>query len=61
MCWNIVPCREKNGVPKHVMQVFVELWLIHCGVPEIVVVDQEGEFESTFAHACESFGIETCA
>ena len=34
-----------NKVPKHVVQVFVDMRLTHCGVPEIVVLDTGGEFE----------------
>ena len=57
VCSNNVPW-VKNRVPKHVMHVFVDMWLTHYGVPEIVMVDQGGEFESTFAQECEEFGID---
>ena len=30
-------CLVKHRMPSHVMQVFVEVWLTQCGVPEIVV------------------------
>ena len=48
----------KNRVPKHVVQNCIERWLTHHGVPDIVVVDQGGEFESTFAKKCENFVID---
>ena len=34
------------------------MWLTHHGVPSIVVVNQGGEFESTFAQECEEFGAQ---
>ena len=38
-----------DSVPKHVVQVFVDMLLTHCDVPEIVVLDAGAEFEFTFA------------
>ena len=32
--------------------------LTHYGVVGIVMVDQEGELESTFVHECEELGID---
>ena len=38
--------------------VFVEMWLTHCGVPEVVVVDQGGLFACTLAEEREEIGID---
>ena len=40
------------------VQRFIEMRLIHNGVPEVVVVDQCGEFESTFAQEREEIWID---
>ena len=53
-----VACLVKKEAFKHIMQGFVDIWLTHYGVLEIVVVDQGAEFESTFAHECEESGID---
>ena len=34
-----VACLALNKVPKHVMQVFMDKWLTHHGVQEIVEID----------------------
>ena len=44
----------KKKVPTHVVQVFVDMWLTHYGVPVIVVVDQAG----TFTQECHEFDFD---
>ena len=43
---------------KHVVQCCIEMWLTHHNVPEIVMMHQGGEFESTFGHESEEFLID---
>ena len=40
------------------MQVFVEMWVTHYGMPGIVVENKRSEFVSTFSHECDEFWID---
>ena len=38
--------------------MFFNLWLIHCKVPEVVVVDRGSVIELTFSQRCEEFALD---
>ena len=52
-------CVLKNRTAAHVVKRFMEVWIAHYGVPELIVCDQGGEFEAAFREMCEEFGIDT--
>ena len=53
-----VTCLVQNLVPQHVVQRCIDMWLIHFGVPEIMMMDERVEFESTYAQECQEFGVD---
>jgi hypothetical protein len=54
-------CLLKNRRPEHVVKKLLALWFAPYGVPEIVIVDQGGEFEGAFIAMCEEYAIDTRA
>ena len=52
-------CLLKNRTPEHVVRRFLEVWIAHYGVPELIICDQGGEFYAAFVEMCEEFGIDT--
>lgn len=49
----------KNRTPKHVAKKFLTTWVAHYGVPDEVVTDQGGEFQSYFNEVMYQLGIDT--
>ena len=49
----------KNRQPEHVVRRFMDVWVMHYGVPEVIVQDQGGEFEAEFIAMCEEYHIDT--
>ena len=54
-------CLLKNNTPEHVAKKLLALWLASYGGPELLVVDQSGEFEGAFIAMCEEYSIDARA
>ena len=48
-------CFMKNRFPKHVARKMIAEWFRHYGVPETIVIDQGGEFDSYVNGLMEQF------
>ena len=54
-----VAVRLRNRSAKHVAKHILQDWIAHYGVPEEIIMDQGGEFQSYFLDLCEHMGIDT--
>ncbi|MFM7984158.1 MAG: hypothetical protein ACKPKO_33015, partial [Candidatus Fonsibacter sp.] len=52
-------CLLKTRKPEHVVRKLLALWVAPYGVPEIIVVDQGGEFDGAFIAMCEEYVVDT--
>ncbi|CAE7023992.1 RE1 [Symbiodinium sp. CCMP2456] len=49
-------CPVESRVPAHVFEVFTTIWATWAGYPDVLVVDQDGAFESDFADKINALG-----
>jgi hypothetical protein len=52
-------CVLKNRTPVNVVRKLLALWFAPYGAPEMLVLDQGGEFEGAFIGMREEYGIDT--
>ena len=49
-------CPVESRVPAHVFEMFTTVWATWAGYPDVLVVDQDGAFESDFADKINALG-----
>ncbi len=51
----------RNRTSDHVVNKFLEMWIQHYGVPELIIADLGGEFEGEWNDTTEEYGIDSRA